>query len=40
MNKVDLLKRKLANGVQVKDHIPEFRDKANDFETVSGCKHL
>ncbi|KAH6914227.1 guanine nucleotide binding protein, alpha subunit [Coprinopsis sp. MPI-PUGE-AT-0042] len=35
MNKTDLLKRKLESGVQVREHIPEFRDKANDYDTVT-----
>ncbi|TFK44480.1 guanine nucleotide binding protein, alpha subunit [Crucibulum laeve] len=35
MNKIDILKRKLEQGIKVKDYIPEFRDKSNDYETVS-----
>ncbi|KAG2015838.1 guanine nucleotide-binding protein alpha subunit [Coprinopsis cinerea AmutBmut pab1-1] len=35
MNKVDILRKKLESGILVKNHIPEFRDKTNDFETVS-----
>ncbi|TFK25565.1 G-alpha-domain-containing protein [Coprinopsis marcescibilis] len=35
MNKTDILRRKLESGIQVKNYIPEFRDKNNDYETVS-----
>jgi hypothetical protein len=38
MNKVDILRKKLESGILVKNHIPEFRDKSNDFETVSNCE--
>ncbi|PPQ98401.1 hypothetical protein CVT24_004080 [Panaeolus cyanescens] len=34
MNKVDLLRKKLDQGIQVKKYIPEY-DKGNDFATVS-----
>jgi guanine nucleotide-binding protein alpha-1 subunit len=40
MNKTDLLRRKLDSGVQVRDHIPEFRDKANDYDTVTACEKI
>ncbi|KAF8160896.1 guanine nucleotide binding protein, alpha subunit [Crassisporium funariophilum] len=34
MNKTDLLRKKLEQGIRVKKYIPEF-DKSNDYETVS-----
>jgi len=39
MNKTDLLRKKLQQGVRVKKYIPEY-DKANDYETVSTCKDI
>jgi len=36
MNKTDLLRKKLQQGIRVKKYIPEY-DKANDYETVSTC---
>ncbi|RXW21312.1 hypothetical protein EST38_g4527 [Candolleomyces aberdarensis] len=35
MNKTDILKKKLESGIQVNQHIPEFRDKSNDYDTVA-----
>jgi len=34
MNKTDLLRKKLEQGIRVKKYIPEY-DKGNDYETVS-----
>jgi len=39
LNKTDLLRRKLEQGIRVKKYIPEF-DKANDYETVATCKSI
>ncbi|KAF6760106.1 guanine nucleotide binding protein, alpha subunit [Ephemerocybe angulata] len=35
MNKTDILRKKLESGIKVKHYIQEFRDKENDYETVS-----
>jgi len=34
LNKIDLLKQKLENGIQVRDFIPSFGDRENNMETV------
>jgi hypothetical protein len=38
MNKTDILERKLEQGIQVKDHIPEFGGNQNDFKAVTECR--
>ncbi|KAF5386136.1 hypothetical protein D9615_002342 [Tricholomella constricta] len=35
MNKVDILQRKLDSGLRVRDYIPEFQERSNDFTTVT-----
>ncbi|KIY48417.1 G-alpha-domain-containing protein [Fistulina hepatica ATCC 64428] len=35
LNKCDLLKQKLEAGIKVKDYVVSFRDRRNDFETVT-----
>lgn len=37
MNKTDILQRKLDAGLRVRDHLPEFQDRSNDFATVTAC---
>ncbi|KAJ2925177.1 hypothetical protein H1R20_g11899, partial [Candolleomyces eurysporus] len=38
LTKCDLLKRKLVKGVKVKDYIPSYGDRDNEFRTVSKCE--
>jgi guanine nucleotide-binding protein alpha-1 subunit len=40
LNKVDLLERKLASGILVRDFVPSFGDRSNDIDTVKKCKWL
>ncbi|KAH7886276.1 guanine nucleotide binding protein, alpha subunit [Phlebopus sp. FC_14] len=35
LNKIDLLQAKLKSGVRLKDHMPHYGDKPNDYESVS-----
>ncbi|KAF8844134.1 G-alpha-domain-containing protein [Paxillus ammoniavirescens] len=35
LNKIDLLRSKLKSGVRLKDHLPSYGDRPNDFEDVS-----
>ncbi|KAF9453940.1 P-loop containing nucleoside triphosphate hydrolase protein [Macrolepiota fuliginosa MF-IS2] len=37
MNKTDLLLKKIAQGIQVKDHIPIFDDNTNEFAPTAEC---
>ncbi|KAG9313912.1 guanine nucleotide binding protein, alpha subunit [Chiua virens] len=39
LNKTDLLQAKLKAGVRLKDHIVQYGDRSNDFETVSKYFH-
>lgn len=38
MNKTDILAKKIEQGVQVKDHIPEFGNNKNEFTVVAKCR--
>jgi len=38
LNKCDLLEKKLAAGVQVKEFLPSFGDRANEASVVVKCK--
>ncbi|KAI0347879.1 G-alpha-domain-containing protein [Trametopsis cervina] len=40
LNKCDLLKKKLESGVKLKHHLPGYRDRPNDYESVSKCDPL
>jgi hypothetical protein len=40
LNKIDILKRKLDAGVRVRDHLSEYGDRKNDFQTVSTCRFI
>ncbi|KAL4070449.1 guanine nucleotide binding protein, alpha subunit [Scleroderma citrinum] len=35
LNKIDLLQAKLKSGVRLRDHMPHYGDRPNDYETVS-----
>lgn len=37
LNKCDLLKAKLDAGVALAYHMPSYRDRPNDYESVSKC---
>ena len=37
LNKCDLLKAKLAAGVQLVRHMPNYRDRPNDYESIRQC---
>ncbi|KAG6866670.1 hypothetical protein C0991_000780 [Blastosporella zonata] len=37
MNKTDLLQKKLDSGLVVHDYLPEYKEKGNDFVTVTTC---
>ena len=38
LNKIDILTKKIANGVMVKRHLPSYGDRPNDTDTVVRCK--
>ena len=38
LNKCDLLKGKLEAGVSLAYHMPSYRDRPNDYDSVSKCE--
>lgn len=39
LNKIDILKAKLASGIKLADYVVSFGKRPNDFEHASGCKY-
>ena len=39
LNKCDLLKAKLEKGVSLAYHMPSYRDRPNDYDSVSKCEY-
>jgi len=40
LNKFDIFQQKLVAGVQFSDHVTSYGDRENDFQSISGCKHV
>jgi hypothetical protein len=37
MGRIDLLKKKLKEGVKISDHVPSYGDRPNDVEAAVKC---
>lgn len=38
LNKIDILKAKLASGIKLADYVVSYGNRPNEFEHVAGCE--
>jgi guanine nucleotide-binding protein subunit alpha len=40
LNKCDIMKSKLASGIQLKEYVVSYGNRPNDFDSASNCERL